>query len=207
MKGIIEDSKLIKRTERLILRPVEISDYSLWRESSLERLPKQNEFDKGPPAEKTLTKQFLKKWISGNKKARQKDLLYTFGIFDKKSKKYMGLVNFCVISRLSYQFANMGYELHNQYWGQGYGTEAVHGGIELAFKKLKIHRVEAGIESHNKASIRLCEKLKMRKEGIREKYFFNGKEWIDLVYFSMTAEDIGLKRTKPTITTSLNDLI
>lgn len=74
-------------------------------------------------------------------------------------------------------------------------------------KKLKLHRIEAGIEPRNKASIKLCEKLKMRKEGVRKKYFFTGKEWIDLVYYSMTAEDIGIKRTNPTITTSMNDLL
>jgi len=135
LKAIVDDSKLVIRTKRLILRLVQKSDYLLWKQSSLERLPKQNEFDKGPPSEKSLTRQSLNNWISGNKKARNIDLLYTFGVFDKKTNKYIGLVNFCVISRLCYQFANMGYEIHNQYWGNGYGTEAVRGGIELAFKK------------------------------------------------------------------------
>ncbi len=204
---VVKDKELICKTKRLVIRLIKKSDYVSWRRSCLGRLEKQNEFDKGPPKEETLTKAFLQRWLDLNKRARKSDLVYTLGIFDKRNGDYLGLVNFAVISRLSYQFANLGYEIHNQFWGQGIAGEAISGAVGLAFKKLHLHRLEAGIEPHNKASIRVCEKLKMKKEGLRKKYYFNGKEWLDLVYFSMNAEDYGVKNSKPRIKPNMSDYL
>jgi len=39
----------------------------------------------------------------------------------------------------------------------------------------------------------------MCREGIRRKYYFDGKKWSDMVYFSAIAENFGIKNRKPTI--------
>ena len=110
-----------------------------------------------------------------------------------------------MISRLSYQFANLGYEVNNQYWGQGFASEAIEAAIPTAFKTLLLHRVEAGILPKNRASIRVAKKVGLRREGLRKKYFFDGQEWIDIVYFVAYPEDIGLKSGKPKIKPEMKD--
>lgn len=58
-------------------------------------------------------------------------------------------------------------------------TEAVTYAVGFAFKELGLHRIEAGVMPHNKASIRLLEKAGFEKEGIaRENVRINGK-WED----------------------------
>lgn len=195
-------SKLSLKTPRLILRPYKLSDYKAWAQVRRERLPKQNEFDRGPPREKTINKKWFAGWIKKTKYARENDLLYILGIFDRKTGENLGLVSFGVISRMHYQFANLGYTLNNQFWGKGYATEAVKAALPVAFKVLKLHRVEAGIEPHNKASIQLAKSAGMKLEGLRKKYYYDGKKWVDLVYYSVTAEDFGIKKMKPSVSTA-----
>lgn len=203
----IKDQDLLKRTKRLEIRPFKASDYKAYKKAMLETLPQQNEYDAKKSSAKNLTKEKYMIWLKNSRKARKKDLLYNFGIFLKKDGNYIGAITVCVIGRLTYQFANFGYHILNQHWGNGFATEACHAAIEICFKKLKLHRLEAGIQPENTASIKLAEKLNFTKEGIRRKYYFDGKQWLDLVYYIKIAEDIGIKRTKPVYGRYLNEYL
>ena len=55
---------------------------------------------------------------------------------------------------------------------------AVKLAVDYAFNELKLHRIEAGVMPHNKASIRVLEKLAFIKKALREKCKINGK-WED----------------------------
>ena len=193
------------KTKRLILRPLKDSDYKSWVKTCSERLPPRNKFEKGPAPKEKLSRVQFKAWLKGSEKARQKDLLYILGIFDRLSGQYIGIVSFAVISRLRYQFANLGYEINNQFSGQGYATEAVKAALPFALKSYKLHRIEAGIEPDNLASLKIVEKVGMYSEGLRPRFFHDGKKWLDLLYFSSTSEDWGLKKYKPSIKTEIKD--
>lgn len=43
--------------------------------------------------------------------------------------------------------------------------------IDIGFKDIKLHRIEAGIEPGNKRSIALAKSLKMRREGLKKRPF------------------------------------
>lgn len=187
------------KTPRLVLRPLALSDFEIWAKVRRERLPKQNEFDCGPTPKNTNSKKCFADWLKKSKEAQNQDLIYSLGIFHQDSGENLGLVSFGVISRMRYQFANLGYELNNQFIGKGYAREAVKAAIPIAFKILKLHRVEAGIQPHHKASIDLVKNIGMHYEGLRKKYYFDGKDWRDLEYFFLTAEDFALKRMRPTV--------
>lgn len=193
------------RSQRLEMRPLELSDYEAWKQGQLNRKPKQNKYDKGPPPENTLSRDYLKRWIRANRKAVKRDIVYAFAIFNKSTNEFLGHVSFGIIHRGPYQFANLGYELNNQYWGQGFAQEAVKASTHFIFKKTKLHRVEAGINVDNWASIKLCQKLGMHNEGLRHKFFWDGKQWLDLVYYSWLAEDFGIKKTRPSIRTNFGE--
>ena len=62
--------------------------------------------------------------------------------------------------------AEIGYWIGEQYWGNGYATEAVKQLVAIAFNQLGIHRVYAKIFEYNVASMRVLEKIGFEKEAI-----------------------------------------
>lgn len=53
----------------------------------------------------------------------------------------------------------MGWLLGREYWGHGYATEAAHGAIEFAFRKLGKDHVISLIHPENQRSARVAERL------------------------------------------------
>ena len=194
-------------SERLILRPYKKADFSVWLKERQGRKPSQNEFDRGQVSEKFLTEEKFHRVLRRLEKAAQKDLLFSFGIFHRETGESLGRLSFRITTRQSFQSANLGYEISNQYWGKGYAAEAVKAIIPVAFKNLQLHRVEVGVESHNLASLKVANKVGLKREGVRESCYFNGKCWVDLIYFRVIPEDFGFKATKPTIKPDLQDYL
>ena len=68
-----------------------------------------------------------------------------------------------------------------EYWGKGYGTEALKVLLEYAFLELNLHRVSLRVFSLNERAIHIYNKLGFMKEGImRESLYRNGK-WHDIL--------------------------
>ncbi|MDZ8087664.1 MAG: GNAT family N-acetyltransferase [Nostoc sp. DedQUE12b] len=79
--------------------------------------------------------------------------------------------------------ANIGYELNTQYWGQGYATEAAQAILKFGFEELRMHRIWSWCVSENVASVRVLEKIGMRREGhLREKELIKGKWYDNFLY-------------------------
>jgi RimJ/RimL family protein N-acetyltransferase len=77
------------------------------------------------------------------------------------------------------------YVLHPSYQGQGYATEAVRPLIDLAFGRLKLHRVYADIDPRNAPSVEVVKRLGMRMEAhFRENFWCKG-EWTDSLIFGL----------------------
>ena len=62
--------------------------------------------------------------------------------------------------------AEIGYWIGEQYWRNGYATEAVKQLVAIAFNQLGINRVYANIFEYNVASMRVLEKIGFEKEAI-----------------------------------------
>ena len=77
--------------------------------------------------------------------------------------------------------------------GQGYGKESLKALIIFAFKHLKLHRVEAGIEPNNIRSLRLAKSVGLRKEGTKKRMLYLRDKWQDIVIYSATCEEFGYK--------------
>lgn len=83
----------------------------------------------------------------------------------------------------------IGYTLSPQCQGSGYATEAVKGIINYVFAELKKHRVTASVDPDNIKSIRLLERVGMRKEAHFIKSFpMDGKWYDDCVYAVLEKE-------------------
>ncbi len=57
------------------------------------------------------------------------------------------------------------YRLRKKYWGNGYASEAAKKVIEFGFIHWGLHRIEAMCDARNAASIKVLEKIGMKKEG------------------------------------------
>lgn len=73
--------------------------------------------------------------------------------------------------------------------GKGYATEAVERILEYLFEGLGKHRVYALVDPRNGASIRLLERVGMRREGhLRESVWIKG-EWADDVIYAILEQE------------------
>jgi [ribosomal protein S5]-alanine N-acetyltransferase len=101
-----------------------------------------------------------------------------------------------VISRVALTLINtsiqeweIGWAIHPELWGQGFATEAAHCLLDFAFHDLHIHRVVAFSHSENLASIRVMEKLKMRREGVLRETRRWRDGWADEVVYALLERD------------------
>jgi ribosomal-protein-alanine N-acetyltransferase len=184
---------LLKKTPRLILRPLDPVDYHNWVYAYSTMYEPLNEWDETNWQERELTLGKFKQHLKKQQRLRQSDQSYELGVFRREDGQLIGSVQLMDISRQVFQNACMGYRIFNNHWGQGYGKEACVAALELAFQTLKLHRVEAGIAPTNQRSLRLAKAIGLRKEGLSRKRLYVNGAWVDLVLFAATCEDYGRK--------------
>ena len=96
--------------------------------------------------------------------------------------------------------AELGYTLAPEYQGKGYAFEAAARVLEYLFGTLKKHRVSASVDPRNVRSVKLLERLGMRKEGCFIKSFWTGTAWADDAVYAILKEEwlkTGGKRDRP----------
>lgn len=172
---------------------MELRDYENWRQAYSRMRPALNEWDESSWKDSELTKLKFRKLVGDQNKYRKHDTSYSYGVFLRDDGVLIGSVDIMDVSRLRFQNAYLGYRIFNNYWDEGYATEAGKAALKIAFKDLKLHRVEAGIEPHNKISIRVAKSMGLRKEGLSLRRLLYRGKWADLVLFAATCEDFGLK--------------
>lgn len=172
-------------TERLILRPFNNDDYAQWSKGFDNRLPSQYKYDDGYESDSSMyTKKWFIEWIRGFHNTAQKDDTYILGIFRKEDGASIGNIELIKILRMDYNWAMMGYSIHNQYFRQGYGKESVIAATELFFSELNFHRIELQINTDNEPSKKLAESAGFQYECTRKEFFYEGGRWIDqLIYY------------------------
>jgi [ribosomal protein S5]-alanine N-acetyltransferase len=82
-----------------------------------------------------------------------------------------------------------GYWLIPTYWHQGYGTEAASAVCEIAFERLRLHRIDASVFEFNPRSMRLLQRLGFQKEGRKREILHRGGRWNDEIVFGLLASD------------------
>lgn len=98
-----------------------------------------------------------------------------------------GMININSIIRGRYQGASLGYAAFASSAGQGYMTEGLTVSLEHAFNDLRLHRLEANIQSANKASLALVQRLGFHYEGLSPAYLFINGAWRDHERWAITA--------------------
>ncbi|MFG6115562.1 GNAT family N-acetyltransferase [Halobacillus sp. MO56] len=74
------------------------------------------------------------------------------------------------------------------YWGQGYGTEAMKLLLNYSFSELNLHKVYLRVFSFNQRAINLYERLGFEKEGELKDHLFRNGEWHGITYLAIFQE-------------------
>jgi ribosomal-protein-alanine N-acetyltransferase len=85
--------------------------------------------------------------------------------------------------------ATIGYWISSRFAGKGITPTAVALAIDYLFDEVQLHRVEIDIRPENEASLRVVEKLKLRKEGTKERFIHIDGAWRDHHIFAITREE------------------
>jgi RimJ/RimL family protein N-acetyltransferase len=86
--------------------------------------------------------------------------------------------------------AELGWVLNPAYTGHGYATEAVRELLRYCFQELGVHRVTANCFLDNDTSLRLMERVGMRRElhAVRESLHRSGR-WLDTVGYAILDDE------------------
>lgn len=103
--------------------------------------------------------------------------------------KVVGQLNVANILHGSVSSASIGYWISREFAGRNITPYAVALAIDYLFDALQLHRVEIDIRPENVASLRVVEKLQLRKEGLKERFIHIDGGWRDHLVFAITREE------------------
>lgn len=102
-------------------------------------------------------------------------------IVEKSSQQHIGNIKLGNINWI-HRRADIGIIIGDkQYWGKGYGSEAICLLSDYAFQKLNLHKVWAGCYIDNIASIKAFEKAGFEREGVQKRHVFYAGKYVDVV--------------------------
>jgi len=173
----------ILETERLLLRELTESDANdIYEIFSSEEVTKYY----GMYAFKEIDeiKKMIRFFIDGFKEERQ----IRWCIVEKASGKAIGTCGYHSISQRHFR-AEIGYELAESHWGNGYMNEALHRVIKYGFENYYLVRIEGLIYPINKSSRKTLETLGFKEEGLLRDYMYFRDEMTDLLMYSLLKKE------------------
>jgi RimJ/RimL family protein N-acetyltransferase len=167
-------------TARLLLRPFELRD--AWAFSDYRSDPEVARYQAWEPPfsleSATWFIEELHQVIPGTPGG-----WYQVAVELKSEAVLIGDVGFQLFS--SGRQAEIGFTLARRCHGKGFAFEAVGQVLDYLFTSFDLHRVQASCDPRNLASVRLLERLGMRREGHRiESAWYKG-EWTDEYWYAI----------------------
>jgi RimJ/RimL family protein N-acetyltransferase len=112
------------------------------------------------------------------------DTWFQLGIYLRATQVLIGDIGIHFLPPDNRQ-AEIGFTIAPQYLHKGYATEAVDQLLKYLFKNLGKHRVIASVDPGNSPSIKLLERIGMRKEAHFRYSIWTGKEWADDIVYAL----------------------
>ena len=101
----------------------------------------------------------------------------------------VGSIGIFNLVRRNVRTAFTGYSVGAAHMRQGYATEALQLVLRYAFKRLRLHRLEASIQPHNAPSRALARRAGFVREGLSRRLVKIGGRWRDHERWAILAED------------------
>jgi len=102
----------------------------------------------------------------------------------------VGQLNVANVVRGAFRSCTVGYWIDSAVAGRGIMPTAVALAIDHLLTTAQLHRVEINIRPDNVASLRVVEKLGLRREGYHERFLEIDGRWADHLSFAITAEEL-----------------
>jgi RimJ/RimL family protein N-acetyltransferase len=169
----------ILETERLLLRPFQLSDASDVQRLAGNWAIADTTMNVPHPYEAGMAEA----WISTHQPRFEAGELAVFAITLKADRELVGAVGLQVDR--SFDRANLGYWIGEPFWGLGYCTEAATSIVEYGFAELKLQRMYAQHFARNPASGRVLQKIGMSKEGTARQHTRKWGKFEDLVLYGL----------------------
>lgn len=110
---------------------------------------------------------------------------YLFAIIEKEHYNHIGNIKLGPINP-HHSFADISYFIGDRSaWGKGYATEAILLITRFGFKRLGLHRLQAGIYASNGPSRRVLEKAGYQLEGTLEDKLKGANSWEDHILYAL----------------------
>ena len=173
------------KSDRLILTEITFEDLNdIHVLHSIKEVDEYNTL--GIPKDIQDTKDFIRPILQDQQSKERKQICWV--IREKKSGGFVGIAGLIFFDK-RFKMAEIYFKLSPVHWGKGYATELAQRIFKFAFKDLKLHRIEAGVATENKKSIRVLEKLGMTREGSRRKILPIRGKWVDNYHYGILEEE------------------
>lgn len=107
-----------------------------------------------------------------------------WGIVLKRNKRLIGSLGLNSLL-LKNKRAEIGYELHPNYWRNGFTIEAIKEVLRFSYNELGLNRVGAVVYPENEPSLRLLRGLGFTQEGILRDYMYQSNQYHDTIVLSL----------------------
>ena len=97
--------------------------------------------------------------------------VYLWGIYLQPNNTLIGSIHLSNVSQI-HRHAQISFLLAEDYWGQGFSTEAVACVIDFVFDKLGLNKLLAKCFIEHYPTHRVLQKLNMDIEGISKRHFY-----------------------------------
>ncbi len=154
---------------------------SWWRDSEYLRL--EDSSVARPPSLKQI-KQDIQTWLEHDKPNEYAFVIRTLA--DNRAIGSIGLDGICWSNGDAFVGIGVG---DREYWGRGYGTDAMRVILRFAFMELNLHRVSLDVFEYNPRAIRSYEKAGFKVEGrVRQALNRDGRRW-DMIFMGILREE------------------
>jgi len=170
-------------TERLLLRDIHYNDKQAIFDYRSDA--EANKFQSWIPESPEEVEQFIGKNV---KEFNYPESWYQVLITDKVTMAVIGDIGIHFFGDENLQ-VELGITLNKNCRGKGYAAEALEGLVGFLFNDLQKHRIMASVDPDNRASVRLMERIGLRKEGHLVKSLFWKNKWVDDLIYAILREE------------------
>jgi RimJ/RimL family protein N-acetyltransferase len=119
-------------------------------------------------------------WAEGDKRAKENDRVFSFRIRTLEGDKLIGFFRLWISwkNQLGWVAIAIG---EPEYWGRGYGSDALTVGINYAFRELNLYKVVLGVFSYNTRAIRAYEKVGFVHEARQRAMIYRDGQYHDML--------------------------
>lgn len=175
-------------TERLILRPFQLSDAKDVQRLAGHELIAATTATVPHPYKDGMAEE----WINQHEKRFNDGTDVQFCITLKSTQEVIGCIDLFTITRV-HQRAEMGYWVGVDHWGKGYCTEAAQAIAKYAFNELKLNKLIARHMATNPASGKVMTKIGMTKEGYLRQQIVKNSRFVDMVEYGLLKDEYNAK--------------